>query len=440
MVSRLPKALHLVGGRPLITYALDLAKLCSDVDPTVIVGHGEQALRQTIGRAANLVVQDQQLGTGHALLQAADSLRTKAELILVWAADMPLLHVDTLTSVVARQRENMGPLSMVTVVADDARGFGRVVRDDEEGCVRTVVEQDHLTDKQRVIREMNVGVYCFEANWLWAQLPDILPSLNGEYYLTDLVGTAANQGHAIGTIMITDESEAIGVNTRVHLAQAENALRERVNRDWMERGVTITDSATTYIESGVTIGQDTTILPNTHLLGQTMVGEGCVIGPNSVVRDTTMASRCRVECSVLDHAVLENDVHVGPFGHLRRGAYLDEGVHMGNFGEVKNSRLGPGVKIGHFSYIGDASVGARTNIGAGTITCNFGMDKKKHKTEIGQDAYIGSDSLLVAPVTVGRRSHTGAGAVVTKDVPDDSLVVGAPARVIKREEPPHTDE
>ena len=440
MVSCLPKALHQVGGRPLITYALDLAKLCGDVEPTVIVGNGEQALRQTIGRTANLVVQDQQLGTGHALLQAADSLRTKADLVLVWAADMPLLNVNTLTSVVARQRENTGPLSMVTVVADDARGFGRVVRDDEEGCVRTVVEQDHLTDAQRVIREMNVGVYCFESDWLWAELPAILPSLNGEYYLTDLVGTAASQGHAIGTIMITDESEAIGVNTRVHLAQAENALRERVNRDWMERGVTITDSATTYIESGVTIGQDTTILPNTHLLGRTMVGEGCFIGPNSVVRDTTIASRCRVECSVLDHAVLENDVHVGPFGHLRPGAYLDDGVHMGNFGEVKNSRLGPGVKIGHFSYIGDASVGARTNIGAGTITCNFGMDKKKHKTEIGEDAYIGSDSLLVAPITVGHRGHTGAGAVVTKDVPDDSLAVGAPARVIKQEEPPHTDE
>lgn len=439
MVSTLPKALHLVGGQPMITYAVELGRRCGDVDPTFVVGLRAECVRKAIGNVASLVVQEEPLGTGHALLQADNSLRGKADLVLVWPADMPLLKEATLAGVVCKQRENSGPLSIVTVVADDARGFGRVIRDDR-GHVCAVVEHAHLTEPQQIISELNAGVYCFDADWLWDELPAILPAASGEYYLTDLIATASGQGHTIGAIIMKDETEAIGINTRVHLAQAEEALRHRVNHDWMERGVTITDPNTAYIEPGVTIGRDTIILPNTHLAGNTTVGEECVIGPNSVVRDTIIGSACKIECSVLDEAVLGDSVHVGPYGHLRPGAILDDGVHVGNFGEVKQARLGPGVKMGHFCYIGDASVGARTNIGAGTITCNFGLDKKKHRTQIGEDAYIGSDSLLVAPVTVGHRGHTGAGSVVTRDVPDDSLAVGVPARVIKQEDPLQTDE
>lgn len=438
MVSRLPKALHLVGGLPLVTYALELAKRCGDISPVLVVGHRSQAVGQVAGDGVTLVVQDEQLGTGHALLQASDILRANADLVLVWAADMPLLSEETLNKVVVCQRNNVGPLSMVTIVSDESRGFGRVLRD-EDGVVLSVVEENHLTKAQLKIRELNVGVYCFDAEWLWSELPLIAPSNEGEYYLTDLIDYASRQGHTIGTIMITNESEAIGVNNRIHLAQAEQAMRQRVNFDLMERGVTITNPDTVYIDSGVSIGQDTIILPNTHIVGASTVGEECIIGPNSIVRDTTIGSGCKVECSMLDQAVLGDDVHIGPFGHLRPGAHLDEGVHVGNFGEVKNSYLGPGVKMGHFCYVGDASVGARTNIGAGTITCNLGIDNKKYRTEIGKDSFIGSDSLLVAPIIIGDRGHTGAGSVVTKDVPDDSLAVGVPARVIKLEEPP-TDE
>ncbi|MBU36978.1 MAG: UDP-N-acetylglucosamine diphosphorylase/glucosamine-1-phosphate N-acetyltransferase [Anaerolineaceae bacterium] len=332
---------------------------------------------------------------------------------------------------VARQRENDGPISIVTAVAEHQRGFGRVLRA-EDGSVQAVVEQADATAEQRSIRELNVGVYCFDSAWMWDELSRLQPSTSGEYYLTDLIGVAVAQGLEVGAIAVEDRAEIIGINTRVHLAEAEAALRERINRGWMECGVTLLDPANTYIAASVQIGADTTVLPNTHLQGATSVGSGCSIGPNSVVRDSAIGDRCRVECSVLEQATLEEDVDVGPFGRLRAGAHLARGVHVGNFGEVKNSYLGPQVKMGHFSYVGDATVGARTNIGAGTVTCNYGMDRKKHRTEIGEDVFIGSDTMMVAPVSIGARARTGAGSVVTRDVPADSTAVGVPARVIAR--------
>jgi bifunctional UDP-N-acetylglucosamine pyrophosphorylase/glucosamine-1-phosphate N-acetyltransferase len=226
-------------------------------------------------------------------------------------------------------------------------------------------------------------------------------------------------------------TEIIGVNTREHLAQAEEAMRKRTNRHWMLAGVTILDPSATYIGPDVKLATDTIILPNTHLEGKTVVGSSCRLGPNTIIRDSTLGARCHVEASVVEGAVLEEDVEVGPFAHLRSGAKLHRGVHVGNFSEVKNSTLGAGVKMGHFSYIGDATVGEDVNIGAGTITCNFDGERK-HPTEIGNNAFIGSDTMLVAPVRVGRGSRTGAGSVVTRDVPDWAVAVGIPARVIRR--------
>jgi len=224
--------------------------------------------------------------------------------------------------------------------------------------------------------------------------------------------------------------EALGINTRAHLAQVETKLRWRVNQKWMEAGVTLLDPATTYIGLEVNIGQDTVIYPNTHLLGQTTIGQDCVIGPNSYIEDSTIGNNCEIRFSVIEQAVLEDHVDIGPFGHLRKGAHLAEGVHMGNFGEVKNSYLGPGTKMGHFSYMGDITTGKNVNIGAGTITCNYD-GKTKNKTNVGDDAFIGSDTMLVAPVNIGHRAQTGAGSVVTKDIPDDSVAYGVPARVKK---------
>ncbi len=235
-------------------------------------------------------------------------------------------------------------------------------------------------------------------------------------------------------VKTTDEAETLGINTRAQLAQAEAALRARINAHWLAEGVTLVDPATTYIAPTVTIGRDTVIWPNTHLQGATAIGPDCVIGPNSILRDTTVGAGCHIESSVLEGAWLAEAVSVGPFAHLRQGARLERGVHMGNFGEVKNSTLGPGVKMGHFSYIGDAVIGADVNLGAGTITCNFD-GVRKNKTVIEDGVFIGSDTMLVAPVHLGRGARTGAGSVVTKNVPADTLAVGVPARVIRRLKP-----
>jgi bifunctional UDP-N-acetylglucosamine pyrophosphorylase/glucosamine-1-phosphate N-acetyltransferase len=294
-----------------------------------------------------------------------------------------------------------------------------------------VVEVAQASEAQLAIREVNASVYCFAASWLWDALRRIPLSPKGEYYLTDTVGLAVSEGLSVQAVTVDDLEEALGINTRVQMAQAEAALRQRINREWMLAGVTLIDPATTYIEPGVRIGTDTTIWPNTYLQGSTEIGRNCTIGPNAILRDARLGERCKVLASVLEKAVLEDDVDVGPFGRLRKGAHLAKGVHMGNFGEVKDSYLGPGTKMGHMSYIGNATIGADVNIGAGTITCNFD-GKKKNPTEIGAGAFIGSDTMLVAPVKVGEGAQTGAGAVVTKDVPPDTLSVGMPARAIRK--------
>jgi len=239
---------------------------------------------------------------------------------------------------------------------------------------------------------------------------------------------AVSEGLRVEAVIATDPEEVLGINSRVHLAEAESVLRRRINERWMLAGVTIVDPATTYIEPGVTLGRDTVVWPNTHLRGETTIGEGCDIGPNTIMVDCQIGDRCRVLASVLEQAVMENDSDIGPFGHLRKGARLCEGAHMGNFGEMKNSTLGPGAKMGHVSYLGDTEVGPGANIGAGTITCNYD-GVKKHKTVIEEGAFIGSDTMLVAPVRVGKRAQTGAGSVVTRDVPDETTVYGVPARV-----------
>ncbi len=435
MCSSVPKVLHTLAGRPLIEYALELGQKISEEPALVVIGHGAEAVRKLVAKRARLVLQAEQLGTGHALLQAVAQLRDKEDRVLVWAADMPLLSATTLEAVVARQREHDGPISIVTAVSGHQRGFGRLIRS-EDGAVQAVVEQTDATEEQRSIRELNVGVYCFDVAWLREELSRLQLSDSGEYYLTNLVAAAVTQGRSVGAVFVGDPAEIIGINTRVHLAEAETVLRDRINRGWMEHGVKMLDPSNTYIAASVRIGTDTIVMPNTHLQGETSVGSGCTIGPNSVVRDSVIADGCRVECSVLEEVTLEEDVDVGPFAHLRAGAHLARGVHVGNFGEVKNAYLGPEVKMGHFCYVGDATVGARTNIGAGTVTCNYGMDKAKHRTEIGEDVFIGSDTMMVAPVCIGARARTGAGAVVTKDVPADSTAVGVPARVIMRASTP----
>ncbi len=429
MKSDLPKVLHPVCGKPMVWHALQAAKDVSPETPVMIIGHGADRVREEIGSAARFVVQAERLGTGHAVQQAESTLKGQTDLVLVSAADMPLLSGETLTKLVDTQKANTGPMTMLTIIADDPRGFGRIVRG-EDGGVQAIVEEADATPEQKAIKELNVGAYCFDANWLWDALANVPLSAKGEYYLTDTVGLAVDAGLRVEAITLEDAVEAIGVNTRIHLSEAEAGMRSRVNRRHMLNGITFIDSASTYIGMDVQIGSDTVIQPNTHLRGETTIGSGCEIGPNTIITDCKIGDRCEILSSVLEKATLEDDVDMGPFARLRKGAYLSKGVHMGNFGEVKDSVLREGVKMGHFSYIGNADIGKDTNIGAGTITCNYDGEKKHH-TKIGENVFIGSDTMLVAPLELGDRGRTGAGAVVTKNVKEDTLVVGMPARAIR---------
>jgi len=429
MHSNTPKVLHHLAGRPLIEYSVRLANALSAKPPVVVVGREADKIHDVLGDRARYAQQAQRLGTGHAVMQAGPLLAGESQTTLVFYADMPLVteaSMRMLLEIHARNATTGGVLSMLTFESTNPRGFGRIVRN-TAGDVLAIVEEADCTPEQARLTELNPGLYCYRADWLWENLDRIPVSRKGEYYLTDLVGIAVSQGHRVVAEKVEDATEMLGINTRVHLAEAEMVLRQRINRRWMEAGVTLLDPATTYIDDTVALGRDTLIHPATHLRGATCAGDGCEIGPNTYVEDTTLGQNCVVRYSVLEQAVIEDDVDIGPYAHLRKGAHLAQGVHIGNFGEVKNSYLGPGTKMGHFSYLGDATLGRDVNIGAGTITCNFdGVNK--HPTVIADGVFVGSDTMLVAPVTLGEGARTGAGSVVTHDVPAGELVFGVPAR------------
>jgi bifunctional UDP-N-acetylglucosamine pyrophosphorylase / glucosamine-1-phosphate N-acetyltransferase len=431
MKSDLPKVLHTLCGKPMLWHVLESLKEVTTEPPVVVVGHEAEAVTKYLGETARAVLQEPQLGTGHAAMQAESLLKDKTDLVIVTYADMPLLRGETFEQLVEVQRLNTGPFSLLTVIADDPRGFGRILRK-ADGTVQAIVEEYVATPEQQKIRELNVGAYCFDAEWLWGALKRIGKNpKKGEYYLTDVVEIAVKEDLPVQAVLHDDFIETIGINTRIHLSEAEAALRMRINREHMLNGVSMMDPASTYIDAGVQIGRDTLLMPNTYIHGKTIIGERNAIGPNTIIRDTTIGNGCKILASVLEGSVLEDEVDMGPFARLRKGAHLKSHVHMGNFGEVKDSTLHEGVKMGHFSYIGNADIGAHTNIGAGTITANYDGEKK-HPTVIGEDVFIGSDSMLVAPLKIGAGARTGAGAVVTKDVPEDTLVVGMPARAIRK--------
>ena len=429
MISDLPKVLHPVNGKPMILYAIQAAKEAGSEKPVVVIGNGAEEVKQTIGGDAIFVLQEQRLGTAHAVMSAEKALAGEDGLVLITAGDMPLLTTATLKRLIEKQTSNPGPLTMLTVHSGNPRGFGRVLRG-MNGEVRAIVEEAQANAEELKIDELNVGAYCVTAGWLWQGLKKIQLSPKGEYYLTDLVSVAVGEGKRVEAIVLENEEETLGVNNRVHLSEAERIIRRRVNESWMLTGVTMIDPNLVYIEEGVKIGKDTILHPNTRLTGNSVIGEGCEIGPNTIIDQSTIGSHCHLLASVIEGAVVEDNVGMGPFCHLRKGAHLGKGVHLGNFGEVKDSTLAAGVKMGHFSYIGNATIGENVNIGAGTITCNFD-GKNKNPTEIGADTFIGSDTMLVAPLKIGKGAITGAGSVVTHDVADGEVVAGVPARKMK---------
>ena len=445
MKSSLPKVLHPLRGLSLIEHSLRAAYAVTGAKPIIVVGHDAQAVAAAVGDRGECVLQSPQLGTGHAVMAIADHLAGQTprvsetpgvwpvaptNRVLVMAADMPLVRYETLRALVDEQTRTGAAVVLLSVVVDNPRGFGRVVRDGA-GNVQAIVEQIDCAPDQLAIRELNASVYCFDGAWLWQAVRQLKPNARkGEYFLTDLVALAVSEGRVVKAI-VGEVEENIGINTLVDLADAEAALRRRINRAHMLNGVSIVDPATTYIDLDVEIGPDTVILPNTHLLGNTRVGAHSTIGPNSVLRNAIVGNHCQVQQSTVEDARMDDHTDAGPYAHLRSGTHLCEGAHVGNFGEIKNSTLGPRSKMGHFSYLGDATVGADVNIGAGVITCNYD-GANKHPTKIDDGVFIGSDTMLVAPVTIGEGARTGAGSVVTRNVAPNTLVVGIPARAIRK--------
>ncbi|HKZ82679.1 MAG TPA: bifunctional UDP-N-acetylglucosamine diphosphorylase/glucosamine-1-phosphate N-acetyltransferase GlmU [Anaerolineae bacterium] len=426
MKSELPKVLHPVAGRSMVSYVIDTAVALGDERPTLVVGYRADQVRAAIGDRVEYVDQPEQLGTGHAVMQARGALEGRSDVVLVLYGDTPFVSAETLRAMLDEHAGHDAAITLLTFRPPDPLRYGRIVRSGS-GRVVNIVEFKEATPEQLTLREVNSGILCFEAGWLWPHLNQLQPKHgHGEYYLTDLVALAAAEVKTIATREATTE-EVGGIDDRVRLAWAERLMRERIAERLMLSGVTIVDPSNSTISAEATIEPDTTIYPGSHVEGATHIGRGCHIGPNTIVRDSVIGERCRIESSVVEGATLEGDVRVGPFAHLRSGAYLERGVECGNFAEVKNSRLGAGTKQHHFSYLGDATLGRKVNVGAGAITCNYD-GAKKHHTDIGDGAFIGSDTMLVAPVRVGAGSQTGAGSVVTRDVADGELVYGVPAR------------
>ena len=436
MRSTLPKVLHPILGKPLVLHALSALEKVTDLPPVVVLGHGAEdvqaAIQQGLEGEVQFAIQEPQFGTGHAVMCARNLLEGKADEIVITFADMPLLTQSSIDHIIQLRNDTQSVMTITTVMSEEPRGFGRVIRA-EDGSVQAIVEEVDCTPEQLLVREKNTSAYCIEAQWLWESLDKIKPSAKGEYYITDLVAMAVAEGKRVSAHVLEDPNEGLGINDRVDLADTERALRMRVNRAWMRHGVTFIDPWSTIVGVDVVLGQDVTLQPNTILMGKTTIGKQSEIGPNTRLTNTQVGENCKIEYSVADDAQIGNHVSMGPFARLRKGAVLLDHVHIGNFGEVKDSVLGEGTKMGHFSYIGNATIGKDVNIGAGTITCNYD-GKAKHHTEIMDNAFIGSDTMLVAPLKIGKNATTAAGSVVTRDVADDSLVIGAPAKPKERKD------
>jgi bifunctional UDP-N-acetylglucosamine pyrophosphorylase / glucosamine-1-phosphate N-acetyltransferase len=427
MRSRQPKVLHRLCGRPLIAYPLRIARTLADRIVLVVPPQADEVV-QVAGADVRAVVQRERLGTGHAVLQARDECGLGP--ILVLPGDMPLLTVETIERLVTHHGATGAAVTILTANVDNPTGYGRVLR--QRGRVARVVEERDATDDQRKVTEINTAVYCFDARRLWAALDEVRPDNDqGEYYLTDVIGILSRTGARIETVMVSDAMQAQGVNDRRQLAAVAAIERRRILDALMEGGVTILDPASTYIEESVTIGPDTVVYPHAVIEGVTTIGSDCVIGAGSHVSGSRLADRVTLKAySVVEEAVIEEDATLGPFCHLRPGCHIGAAVEIGNFAELKKARVGRKTKIHHVSYLGDATVGEQVNIGAGTITCNYdGI--AKHRTTIADGAFVGTNSSLVAPLTVGEGAYVAAGSVITKDVPPGALVVERSPQVVK---------
>ncbi|MDR3259352.1 MAG: bifunctional UDP-N-acetylglucosamine diphosphorylase/glucosamine-1-phosphate N-acetyltransferase GlmU [Fusobacteriaceae bacterium] len=436
MCSNLPKVVHKVNGIPMICKIIGEIEKLNPQKNIVVLGHMKEIVEKAIeekiiGKNAKIeyVLQEEQLGTGHAVLSTKGNFSEYNGDIMLLYGDTPLLRSQTLSDFYEYHKKSDATTTVMTTICENPYGYGRIIKDNNQ--VKKIIEEKEASTEEKKIKEVNAGVYCFKSRDLLNALDKINNNNEkGEYYLTDVISIQVSENKNIKSYILTDNVEVMGVNSKIELAEASKILRTRKNNELMKDGVILIDPDNTYIEENVEIGKDTVIYPGANLQGRTKIGENSEIIGNTRIIDSILGNNVKIENSVIEESIVENYVTIGPFAHLRKGSHLKEYVHIGNFVETKKSTLEKGVKSGHLTYLGDTHVGENTNIGAGTITCNFdGINK--FKTEIGRDAFIGSDSILVAPVVIGDNALIGAGSVITKNVPDNALSVERNKQLIK---------
>lgn len=430
MKSKLYKVLHKVVGKSMIEHVVDSVKQAGTDEIVTIVGHGAESVKETLGSQSSYSFQEEQLGTAHAVKMAADELKGKEGTTLVVCGDTPLITPETLKALADYHEAQQAGVTVLSATADNPFGYGRIVRD-QDGRLAKIVEQKDATEAEREIDEISTGIFAFDNVLLFELLEKVKnDNAQGEYYLPDVITLALEAGKIADAYRTDDFDEIMGVNDRVALSKAEAAYRERVNEYHMRNGVTLIDPASTYIEADVQIGMDTIIEPGVHLGKGTVIGEDTVIGQYSDVNNSTIGNRTTIKQSVVNDATVGDDTTVGPFAQLRPNAHLGNEVKVGNFVEVKKAELKDGAKVSHLSYIGDAEIGERTNVGCGSITVNYD-GKNKFKTIIGKDSFIGCNTNLVAPVTVGDGVLIAAGSTITDDIPNDSLALARARQTTK---------
>ncbi len=433
MKSRKAKVLHRAGGQTLVEHVVDTAlELAPPERVFVVVGHQAEAVQQALaGRGVGFIEQKEQKGTGHALMVGRHALAHLDGFLVVFYGDGPLMRSATLRRLVEAEVSGGGAGVLLSADMDDPTGYGRVIRDAAGGVIE-VIEQKAATPEQLAIREANMGIYCYRANLFWKHVDEIVPNNPArEYYLTDMVGILTRAGHRMDALRMDDPAEALGINDRVELAVVDRILRERKVRELMLDGVTIEKPETVTIDKHVRIGMDTVIEPFAQILGASTIGENCRVGACSIVRNSEIEDDVEIfPFTIVNTSHVERGVNCGPFARLRMENYVEAGAHIGNFVELKKTRLGAGAKANHLAYLGDSQIGPKTNIGAGTITCNYD-GFHKHQTQIGEGAFIGSNSTLVAPLEIGDGAYVAAGSVITDPVPADALALGRSRQSLK---------
>ena len=420
MRSKYPKVLHKVGGKPMLQHVIDAATVAGCDEKVVIVGHEAELVEKMVGSQGKIALQAEQLGTGHAVMQTAEALKGFTGTALILCGDTPLLEGEELKKFCEAHKASGAAATVLTAVMDDPFGYGRIVRD-EKGNVQAIVEQKDATEAQKAIKEINTGIYCMECPLMF----DVLATLTndnaqGEYYLTDVLEKLNQAGQKVGGVVTEDSDMVMGINSRKQLSVAEGVMRQRILDKLMDSGVTIMDPASTFIEGSVKIGRDTIIYPYTWLEGTTVIGEDCEIGPNARFTNVKIGNDNHLQFIYGHDCEVKNHVTAGPYVHLRPDTVISDGVKIGNYVEVKNSNVGEGTKLPHLTYIGDSDIGSGVNMGCGCITVNYD-GKKKHRTIIGDNAFVGCNTNLVAPVTVQANTYIGAGSTITKEVPENAL-------------------